>query len=485
MSERKVHLSIPVDAVLPQIITDFSLEETFEMIKAGCDFIQRSRNVALNLSYKEIYKKVKDETKEEIQKLELDLQSQREIYKRMEEKMEMFYHLQEEQMIKKNEKLEEMVISLKEQLKEYELEKEGKIQESIHKEREKMNILLEEKEKQNQLNREAFENAIKLTNRSNSHKGSDGERTFKHYAETFKDFKGFDIVDKHTQGGEGDFHMHFEEFDVLVDAKNYKKAVPSREREKIKSDLLKNEHITFAWLVSLNTVIDKYDKAPIMFEWVSTNKCICYINHLMDFEDPAKILRITWFSCKELLKLINDDSDISELTSLREYKFKMNDKIKNVRKIIRELNTTFGVIKKQIDNVDYELRDLLEIETSEMVNSGFSLFDNWWSENIEQTLEDTSLVSTDIWFKFKQDNKDCVKEFDITPDKLRDYIKSKFSMTSYSIRNKNSSSAIDLKWVKWKTLDVVKMEVEINENAIKKKVVKKVPKVTEVNSDYV
>ena len=39
--------------------------------------------------------------------------------------------------------------------------------------------------------------------------------------------------------GEGDFHLHFEEFDVLADAKNYKKKVPIDQREKIKNDLIK------------------------------------------------------------------------------------------------------------------------------------------------------------------------------------------------------------------------------------------------------
>jgi hypothetical protein len=80
----------------------------------------------------------------------------------------------------------------------------------------------------------------------------------------------FNLIDKHTQGGSGDFHLQFEEFDVLVDAKNYKKKVPIEQRDKIKKELLKNEHLYFAWLVSLNTSIDKFDKSPIMYEWINT-----------------------------------------------------------------------------------------------------------------------------------------------------------------------------------------------------------------------
>jgi hypothetical protein len=219
--------------------------------------------------------------------------------------------------------------------------------------REKYDWLLKEKDNQNRLNREAVEklqeSVVKLTNKSTSHKGSEGEKQFNDYAETFIDFKGFQIIDKHTQGGEGDFHLHFEEFDILADAKNYNKKVPIDQREKIKKDLLKNEHIHFGWLVSLNTLIDKWDKSPIMYEWINTTQCIVYINNLSCFEDPKKILRIVWYSCKELYKLIDDDNvDTSELTTLREKQFKTNDKIKNMRKSIRELNTNINISKNII-----------------------------------------------------------------------------------------------------------------------------------------
>jgi hypothetical protein len=478
--KKEIKLYIDEDDHIDERIHLFSSKEIIQAIEIGVESIIRGRNFAVNMSQQEIYNKIKDESMEEIKKLEMEMVVQREVHKKMEEKIESIYKEKEEQIKNKNEKLEDIIKGLKEEVKVYEMESSKMIQEEILKEREKLNIILQEKE--NQVNKlsETFNNVIKMTNKSNSHKGSDGEKTFKYYAETFKDFKGYDIVDKHTQGGEGDFHMHFDEFDILVDAKNYKKGVPSRERDKIKGDLLKNEHINFAWLVSLNTKIDKFDKSPIMYEWVSTTKCICYINDLSHYEDPSNILRVAWFTCKELFKFITIDEevDVSELTELRESKFRINDKIKNVRKTIRELNTTIGVFKKQVDNVDYELRDLLDVETSIMVESNFTILNNWWNENIEKTEEDVSMVSTDIWFKFRQDNKDCIKEFDITPEKFRDFIKTKLPMTSYSLRNKNSSSAIDIKGIVWKKVDEIKPEmviVEENKEIKKKKVIKREP----------
>ena len=314
---------------------------------------------------------------------------------------------------------------------------------------------------------------------------SEGEKQFEDYANTFIDFKGFKIIDKHTQGGEGDFHLHFEEFDVLADAKNYKKKVPVDQREKIKKDLIKNEHIHFGWLVSLNTSIDKFDRAPIMYEWINTTQCLVYINNLSSFEDPAKILRIVWFTCKELYKMIEDvNYDEEELIQLKDDKFKMMDKIRNLRKNIREINTSINTTRNLIQVMDDELKGMLENETNELVNSNISLFDDWWEENIEITSEEVQTSSTDLWTKFKQDNKLLINEMNITGDNFKQYLKSKVPMSGIILRNKNANSAFDVKGIQLKVIEnkvmekltVIKekMDLELNEDVIKKKkVVKK------------
>jgi hypothetical protein len=291
-----------------------------------------------------------------------------------------------------------------------------------------------------------YEKTLINNNKSTSLKGSEGEKKFEEYADTFKDFKGFKLMDKHTQGGEGDFHLNFEEFDVLVDAKNYKKKVPIDQREKIKTDLLKNEHIHFAWLVSLNTSIDKYDRSPIMYEWINPTQCIVYLNNLSGFEDPSKILRIVWFTCKELIKLIETvDGDVDELIELREKRYVMMDKIKGLRKSIREINTSLNTTKNLIGLMDDQLKEMLDSETTELVESNFSLFDDWWNQNIEPTNDDSMINVTDLWFKFKQENKDLLKEFDISVDKFKQFLKTKIPISCIITKNKNVNSSFDIK----------------------------------------
>lgn len=329
----------------------------------------------------------------------------------------------------------------------------------LEKEKDRCKHLLEEKDRQVDKIREVHERILINQTKSTSHKGADGEKLFCDYAETFMDFKGFENIDKHTQGGEGDFHLHFEEFDVLVDAKNYKKKVPHDQREKIKKDLLKNEHIHFAWLVSLNTSIEKFDKAPLMFEWINTNQCILYINNLSSSEDPKKFLRVVWNVCKELMKLTgNVNFDETELITLRENTFKVMDRMKGMRKTIREINTSLNTTRNLIQVMDDELKGILEMETNSVIASDISLFDDWWEQHIELSHSDDLLSSTEMWVKFKQDNKLALLTSgasQISTEKFKQYIKSIVPMHSILLRNKNATSAFDVKGIKFKELKIV------------------------------
>ena len=473
MSVKVIQITIPSESSLPDIINTFSPEENYLMLKIGSNCLMEGRKVVAGLTQKEIYQKIKNESKDEIQKLELNILLEKEMTKKMEERITKMYDCQIE-------KLQKQCELLSNQLKAYEIGNKDLIKTEVDKAREKYDLLLEQKDKQMDKMNDNYEKILVQSHKSTSHKGSDGEKTFSEYAETFVDFKGFEIIDKHTQGGEGDFHLHFEDFDVLADAKNYKKKVPVDQREKIKKDLLKNEHLHFAWLVSLNTSIEKYDKAPIMYEWINTTQCVVYINNLSSFEDPKKILRIVWFTCKELYKLIEDvDQDENELTDLREKNFKLMDKVKNIRKTIREINTSMNATRNLIQVMDDELRGILEAETNEIVTSNISLFDDWWEVNIEVVNEEFIVSSTDLWTKFKQENKLMINEMNISGDKFKQYIKSKVPLSSIILRSKNSNSAFDIKGLKMKELfenNIVeeKIELDLNEDAFKKKrVIKK------------
>jgi len=470
-----INITVPGDAIIPDVLSTFSPEENYMMLKIGSETLSEGRKVVANLTSDEIFKKVRNDFEKEIEKLNSEISNERKTSLLMNEKITRMYETQLEQLNKKFENA----------MSQIEIYKQGNstsLNEELNKVKEKYDLLYREKEKQVERMTEVHEKLIvhHQSSKSTSHKGSEGEKQFEDYANTFIDFKGFKIIDKHTQGGEGDFHLHFEEFDVLADAKNYKKKVPVDQREKIKKDLIKNEHIHFGWLVSLNTSIDKFDRAPIMYEWINTTQCLVYINNLSSFEDPAKILRIVWFTCKELYKMIEDvNYDEEDLTQLKDEKFKMMDKIRNLRKNVREINTSINSTKNLIQVMDDELKSMLENETNELVHSNISLFDDWWEENIEITSEEVQTSSTDLWTKFKQDNKLLINEMNITGDNFKQYLKSKVPMSGIILRNKNANSAFNVKGIKLKSaenkvVETEKIEIELNEEVIKKKkVIKK------------
>ena len=476
MSLKIINITIPSENVLPDIINSFSPEENYIMLKIGCECLSEGRKGVTNLSNVEIYKKIEHEFKASINKLNNDIENERKTSLLMQEKTTRMYELQIEQL---NKKLDQSIA----QIEVYKQGNAASLNEAVNKTKEKYDIMYREKEKQVERMTDNYEKLLvqQQSTKSTSHKGSEGEKQFEDYANTFIDFKGFEIIDKHTQGGEGDFHMRFEEFDVLVDAKNYKKKVPVDQREKIKKDLQKNEHLHFGWLVSLNTSIDKYDKSPVMYEWINTKQCLVYINNLTSFEDPKKILRIVWFTCKELYNMIKEENfDEEELNELKNERFKFMDKIRNIRKTIREINTSMNATRNLIQVMDDELRGMLEAETNEIVMSNISLFDDWWEQNIEVSNEESIVASTDLWTKFKQENKLAINEMNISGDKFKQYIKSKVPLSCIILRNKNANSAFDIKGIKMrenvKVENVIedKIELELNEEVLKnKKIVKK------------
>ena len=474
-----LQISIPNNKIIPNIISTFTPEENYIMLQIGSNAITEARKSVISLSNK----KISEEYKIKINELENEINNEKQLAIRLNERMTKIY---EEKINKLNQKMKEMANEIFEKNKEpeeianEEIEKiknkydelfEEKKRELEYKfnsdiqqikyknellmeEKEKIkykcNSLLEEKEKQIISLRDTFDRALSQINNSSSTtvaKGKKGESTFYDLASTFKDFNEFRIQDKHNEAGSGDFHLHFEKFDVLVDAKNYKDAVNKTQKDKIRKDLIRNEHINIAWLVSLNTRIIGHDRLPIMYEFINTRQCIIYVNNLMGDEIPDKLLRMAWLvSCEvyDKIQISNmENVDEDELNMLKNKYYHLFDKIKNIKTIIRELNTTIGIFKKQVESLNFEVLRMLEMETNTTMETDYPMIDEWWNLHIEYTDEDVQLISTNLWNIFKQDNKELIKNNEITSDDFKKYITNKLSSDNYTMKSKNSSIIIN------------------------------------------
>ena len=441
MSLKIINLTIPHDCVLN--IEDFTPEENYQMLKIGSKCLLEGRKAVTGLTQKEIIQKIKQECKDEMHKLEMNIIVEKELSKKMEERISAIYDIQVSQMKKQIE-------NLSAQLKTYELENREIIRKEVNATREKYEMLLQEKDKQNQLNREVFDKASLLINKNISKSsvsiGDDGENIFEYLSDTFKDFEGYKIENKSKQGHKGDFHLFFEEFNILVDSKNYSGSVQKKEVIKIESDLAVNDNMKFAWMVSLNTPISEQNRFPITRKWITTDKglkCILFINNLLEYKDPANILRQAWFMTQEfnnLTKKINKED--GELANYREKEIKQKKQIEILQErtseMRRNLNTSYNILK----HMDNDLIDMLTEISDKIVNNNFELsgkINIWWDNNIEFINDESKLTSTEIWNKFKKDNKEYVTENKLTIEIFKEKITTIVSSANYIEKNKKGA----------------------------------------------
>ena len=130
MTCKIISFSIPDNKSIPEEILCFSPEENFQMIKIGSECLLEGRKVVAGLTQKEIYEKIKEESKEEIQKIELEVRIEKEMSKKLEERITKIYESQIEQ-------LKKQLYTSNKQLTVYESENKEIIFKEVNKYREK------------------------------------------------------------------------------------------------------------------------------------------------------------------------------------------------------------------------------------------------------------------------------------------------------------------------------------------------------------
>ena len=480
MSIKILQIAVPEESNLN--INDFSPEENYLILKIGTSCLLEGRKAVASLTQKEIHNKIQNDFKEEIRKLEMNIYCEKEMAKKMEERIGKMYDTQVAS-------LKSQIELLSNKVKTYELENKDLIQEEVNKAKEKYDLLLQEKDRQNQLNREVFDKATMLIsknlNKSSISIGDDGEQIFEKLADTFKDFAEYKIENKSKQGHKGDFHLFFADFNILVDSKNYSGSVQKKEIIKIETDLTTNDNMHFAWMVSLNSNICEYNKFTIMTKWITTDvgvKCILFINNLLSNKEPRDILRQAWMICNDFYRLTKKTvKEDGELEKYREkfliYKKHINNLQDRAAEIRRGLNISFNILK----HMDNDLLEMLALVSDEVINNNLTLnntIKEWWDNNIEYVNDESKMTSTEIWNKFKKDNKDYVGEKKITIESFKSLITSIISSSSYIEKSK---SIIEFNGFKWKQIEVKPIENLEIENTIVEKI-KKVKKVKKEKS---
>lgn len=339
---------------------------------------------------------------------------------------------------------EKELIELKEQVKYSELSTniyiDKMVNERMEYEKSKyMDTMKESLEKNSVLLKTIADNS---STKTSTEIGIIGENKFFDIAEnTFQDFPGFEIIDVHKQINKGDFHLVFKDLTIMIDAKSYKRKVDITQRDKLKNDLKKNKHIHFAWLVSLNTKIDKVDNGIFTLEWISNYQCIVYINQLLNLDNPVDILKTVFYLCKDnYTRIISNEMNNQDIIQMKEAHYKLTDKITLLKKRVKEIKLSINGLKNLHDELEGDIVGLLNESTNTVISKYYDVVSTWWGNTLKYSKGET-IKSTKIWSQFKKDNLEISKEME--PNSFKDIICSIISETDI-IKPKTKTGAMDI-----------------------------------------
>jgi hypothetical protein len=419
---KTITLKLPETYVVPVALFELGPDEVGAVITIGVESVLAGQQNALLLSETTVETRIRETYESRIQQL-MGQNAEQERQRKCDQESFLSQQTQfKEVFYKDNERLREVIAERDVRIKTMELAKRDEIGREIAEMRERTTAIIGEKERSLESYRQTFERGLSSLRLTTSAKGDVGERMFSQFAEqAFTDFDGFAIENKSCIGGQGDYHLFFKDFNVLADAKLYTNKVGAQQRTKIIGDLKRNPHIRFAWLVSMNTKIDRWDRGPVMFEPIEGNRYICHINELVEQSNPAAFLKSVWFVCSIINEyLVKEDAGEADELRYKDIHLRSLEKFRAMRKTVAELKqviTTLGSIKERLDS---SIADLLRDEVPTLMEAQNQMLMTWLQTNIEYVGGDDSaqIKSTDMWYKFRRDNSATIGDF--TPEKFRD-----------------------------------------------------------------
>jgi len=415
-SVKSIILTIPMNSEVSRDIFTLTPEETYMVLSVGLEAVLQHKNIIPVTVSAKIESDVEKEYKQRIRVLELQLES-----------------LQKNASVD----LTKIVSSIKE--KDTELEHYKKL---VDKVLQKTEMVISSKTVE--MPSPTEEVVVKTVTVASQPK----EKKFRSLAlQAFRDFPEFEIIDLHTFDGQGDFILKFRDFCVLTDSKIYSNNVNCKAREKLKQELMANDRCFFGWLVSMDTDIDRFDKSSFMFEWLSGNKCVTYINSLASHEEPIELLRSIYFTCQTIYNITNiDATDITELHKLKENETKIREISQKMLQNTIERDEILAKMKENFTKNDDMIRQLLNKETNQIVDKRFARILDWWNFHIIND-EGHIMRSSNIWTMFKRDNPDLIGE--IQANEFKDMIYT-FISEDRIVKPRNKFGALEIKNIRWK-----------------------------------
>jgi len=476
---KTIQITLPFDEKISEKILQYTPEENNCILEIGINCYDKAKKDAINITETENIKKINTEYNKKIEKFEREIFNEKECRNYIIESLKKVYEDEKNSLIKKNEKLENELKVLKKEREVDELILQKEIEKAVEYQKEKFRLIIDEKnkimeryEKDIERERKLKEDTSKILKyfeeknnySSLKQKGDVGEMIFNELSdEAFGEIDGYELKDTSKIKHSGDFHLHFKDFGVLVDLKNYDTIVPIKEIKKIESDFTKNTHLNFAWLISLNTRIQCNDKGVITYKLLDDGRCIFYVNELLKQTNQLKVIKSLYYFCKMINVFIEDNKvDEEENKTFKKNYREVIEEVKLFKKDLCELNTTINTFQSIYDRIKYKINNILRreidniIEESEKIEYD-DIFNDWFYTNYEIFESDKTIKSKELWSKFKRDNTEIENP---TVDKFKEIIYKNISEDNL-ILPKNKKGGIEIKNYREKKLNVVTDEEEV------------------------
>jgi hypothetical protein len=274
---------------------------------------------------------------------------------------------------------------------------------------------------------------------------SQTEVTFQEIAsKAFRDFDEFEMQELNDQ-----YILKFKGFSVLVHCYTIEK---EGSREKLKEELIARSCV-FGWFISMDLPVESFDKTPFMFEWLTAQNCVCYVNSLLKTESPIEIIRNIYFTCQTIFKIMNTEH-IYELNNLKQNEIFIKKTLLKMMKNVSERDHILLQFRDNFNQQDSYIRDILNKETNETLIekpkvSSLPFIDRvseWWNFHIVEE-KGSVLRSAIIWTMFKRDNPDLIGN--INAIEFKEIIYS-FIPEEQIVKPRNKAGALEIQNIRWK-----------------------------------
>jgi hypothetical protein len=210
------------------------------------------------------------------------------------------------------------------------------------------------------------------------------------------------------------------------------------------------------------------------------------VNNLNGSKNAVDALRNVWNITNELhnmlVKTKTKDVEHTEVEQLKERDYNVLQKIKTAQKRLSEMKRNVASMSQITKDIENDILDAIGMFTNEIVKKDYDKsvkVKEWWEQvtEMDESVE-AKLTSTELWMRFKKENKNYIDEHPFSVDDFKGYLKNIIPTESYV--EKSKKGLLEIVGFRFKPLLVqeetmvekIEVKLELPVETKKKKIIK-------------